>query len=96
MINSVQQDQTLKKIKEIIIRIASPNKIILFGSRARGEAKIDSDYDILIIKDNLGNERILTRKINYELFNEHIDQEVDVIATSTEKWNNNYNNIAYI
>ena len=70
--NYNQQDHTLDKIKDIIIRTVSPDKIILFGSRARGEAKSNSDYDILIIKDGLKNERILTRKINYELINEHI------------------------
>ena len=68
-----QQDQTLNKIKDIIVKTVSPNKVILFGSRARGEAKSDSDYDILVIKDNLTNERVLTRKINYELISEDID-----------------------
>ena len=91
-----QQDQTLNKIREIIIKTVSPNKIILFGSRARGEAKPESDYDILIIKDNLRNERIITRKINYELLNENIDTEIDLIATSTDKWNKNSDDISYI
>ena len=91
-----QQDQTLNKIKDIIVKTVSPNKVILFGSRARGEAKSDSDYDILVIKDNLTNERVLTRKINYELISEDIDTEIDVIATSTEKWNKNSNDISYI
>lgn len=91
-----QQDKTLNKIKDIIVRTVSPNKIILFGSRARDEVKSNSDYDILIIKDNLRNERILTRKVNYELLNEHIVTEVDLIATSTEKWNKNIDDISYI
>jgi len=90
------QDLTLNKIKNIIVKTVSPNKIILFGSRARGEAKSNSDYDILVIKDNLLNERVLTRKINYELLNENIDTEIDVIATSTEKWNKNSSDISYI
>ncbi len=37
---------------EIVRRIraeAEPEKIILFGSQARGEATTDSDYDIFII-----------------------------------------------
>ena len=91
-----QQDQTLNQIKDIIVKTVSPNKVILFGSRARGEAKSDSDYDILVIKDNLQNERVLTRKINYELLSENIDIEIDVIATSTEKWNKNSEDISYI
>lgn len=89
-------DQTLDKITEIIIRTVSPDQIILFGSRARGESRPDSDYDILVIKKNIENERIITRQINYELFNQNINSEVDVIATSTEKWLKNSKNISYI
>lgn len=89
-------DRILARIIEIIIKSASPDKIILFGSRARGEISENSDYDILIIKDGISNERIVTRKINYELLNEHIEYEVDVIATTSEKWKENINNIGYI
>lgn len=39
-------------VREIVQRIAQtirPEKIILFGSRARGEARPDSDIDLLVI-----------------------------------------------
>ena len=42
------------KLDEIVRRIVDavhPTKIYLFGSRARGEAEEDSDYDFLIIYD---------------------------------------------
>ncbi|MCD4819991.1 MAG: nucleotidyltransferase domain-containing protein [Candidatus Cloacimonetes bacterium] len=91
-----QDDKILDKIKRIIIDTVSPEKIILFGSRARGEITKNSDYDILIIKDNIKNERTLTKKINYELLNEHFMQEIDLIAATTEKWKRNINNIGYI
>ena len=32
--------------------VSDPEKIILFGSRARGTAHADSDFDILIIQDS--------------------------------------------
>lgn len=35
---------------DIIVREADPEAIILFGSRARGEAGADSDVDLLIIE----------------------------------------------
>lgn len=41
-------------MEEIISRISEairPEKIILFGSRARGGARPDSDYDLLIVYD---------------------------------------------
>jgi predicted nucleotidyltransferase len=41
----------LREIVRRICREVRPQKIVLFGSRARGTARPDSDYDILIIQD---------------------------------------------
>jgi len=38
-------------IKQAIGRIDSDAKIILYGSRARGTERIDSDWDILVLTD---------------------------------------------
>lgn len=41
--------------EEVIRRIAAtlePQRIILFGSRARGNNRSDSDYDLLIVVDD--------------------------------------------
>lgn len=43
-------DTILQHIVNQIVRISDPDKIILFGSRATGKAKKDSDYDVLILK----------------------------------------------
>ena len=44
-------DTQLNKIITTIVDYIHPNKIILFGSRARGSALPDSDYDLAIIYD---------------------------------------------
>ncbi len=41
-------DDALKHITETIVQHFHPRRIILFGSRARGEAQPDSDYDVLV------------------------------------------------
>jgi uncharacterized protein len=41
-------DQMVRRIREA----AAPERIILFGSRARGTARADSDYDLLVIKES--------------------------------------------
>jgi uncharacterized protein len=41
----------INKITEIIIREYNPDKIILFGSRARGDNLPESDIDILVVSD---------------------------------------------
>ena len=51
----------LRQMVDIIVREADPEAIILFGSRARGEARADSDVDLLIIEREpfgLGRSRI--------------------------------------
>lgn len=40
---------TLEQIVETIATELKPEKIILFGSHARGEATPDSDYDLFVI-----------------------------------------------
>jgi len=39
------------RITDTIIREYQPDKIILFGSRARGGGRPDSDIDLLVISD---------------------------------------------
>ena len=41
-------DEVLKHITDTIVQRFHPRRIILFGSRARGQANPDSDYDVLI------------------------------------------------
>lgn len=46
---------TAALLNEVVERIRSagaPLKIVLFGSRARGEARSDSDLDLLIIEES--------------------------------------------
>ncbi|TWT45631.1 Nucleotidyltransferase domain protein [Phycisphaerae bacterium RAS1] len=41
----------LDEIVRRIVAAIDPDRIILFGSRARGTARADSDYDLLVVKD---------------------------------------------
>jgi predicted nucleotidyltransferase len=45
-------DDLVRDIVRRIVQAAQPDKIILFGSRARGDARPDSDIDILVIQDS--------------------------------------------
>jgi uncharacterized protein len=35
-----------------IVRLINPRRVILFGSRARGNAREDSDWDVMIVVDD--------------------------------------------
>ena len=41
-----QMNDSLEKAIKIIVKVAEPDKIILFGSHARGDDKPGSDYDL--------------------------------------------------
>ncbi|MBF0294077.1 MAG: nucleotidyltransferase domain-containing protein [Magnetococcales bacterium] len=40
----------LKEATRIIVEMADPEQVILFGSHARGEAQSDSDIDLLVVE----------------------------------------------
>ena len=44
--------ETFTEIVRRIRSVANPRKIVLFGSRARGEHRPDSDIDLLVIEDS--------------------------------------------
>jgi predicted nucleotidyltransferase len=44
------EQELIRAMVDIIVREANPEQIILFGSRARGDARPDSDVDLLIIE----------------------------------------------
>jgi len=48
----VIDDKVLNEIVRRLVEAVDPDRIILFGSRARGDARPDSDIDLLIIKDS--------------------------------------------
>lgn len=46
-------DATLAEMIRRILAVGEPQKIVLFGSRARGEAHADSDYDLLLVEPSV-------------------------------------------
>lgn len=52
---------TLDDVVGRIVEVAEPERIILFGSAARGEADPDSDIDLLVIKDGADALELMAR-----------------------------------
>ena len=65
-----------------VVDYFKPQRVILFGSRARGEATRDSDIDLLVIVDDDTPPEKLTWKAGYEAH--HSDRAADVFPMRAE------------
>jgi predicted nucleotidyltransferase len=86
-------------MKQIVAFITSkivPERIVLFGSYARGDNREDSDIDILIIIRNLENERKITGALYKALLKENISIPIDFLAIDYDKYNKLKNETGYI
>jgi predicted nucleotidyltransferase len=48
--SNLDEEDLLLQMVNVIVKERSPEAIILFGSRARGDARADSDVDLLVIE----------------------------------------------
>ena len=69
-----------------IVPVARPEKIILFGSAARGEMGPNSDVDLLVIKGGKYQRRRVTTAIYPNLHGAPVAVDV-VVASHPRKWN---------
>ena len=86
----------IDKIVSIIVSSVEPEQIVLFGSYARGENKNTSDIDLLVLKRNLQNAKIITDDLYMSFFDNNIKIPVDLIVLDYDKYNNLKNEIGYI
>jgi predicted nucleotidyltransferase len=75
---------TLRHLVDILIHEVEPDRIILFGSRARGDNEERSDYDICVLKTGVAHRRKLAKQIYRLLYD--IDASVDVIVETPERF----------
>ena len=74
-------------IQEIVSRIVrrfKPDKIILFGSHARGEGGPDSDVDLLVVMPVQGSKRDKAIEIGVLLHDIRVSK--DIIVTTPEEF----------
>lgn len=77
-------DETiLADIIRRVVEAAGPDKIILFGSAARGEMGPDSDIDLLVVKAGKFNRLNLTTAIYRHLRGK--DAAVDIVVVTPEE-----------
>jgi len=81
------KSQIRRLIREYVNSVDSKAEVILYGSRARGDERADSDWDILILTDypvDLVTEEKFRDKL-YDLELE-IDEPLSVFIYSKNEW----------
>jgi predicted nucleotidyltransferase len=73
-----------------IVKKFDPEQVILFGSRARGDAGPDSDVDLLVVMDFEGAARDQAVAIHLALHGSRIPLDVIVTRPEDFAWRKNY------
>ena len=76
------RQDVLKRLTNALIEAVSPERIVLYGSGARGEMTADSDIDLLVVVEN-GKERELEERADASVRNERCSVQV-LITTEAE------------
>ena len=94
----VVTDEVIAEMVARIVQEVQPEQVYLFGSRARGEAREDSDVDLLVVeRDGFGQERSRLNETNriYRAISS-FRIPTDVLLYSTDefaKWRGSLNHV---
>jgi hypothetical protein len=74
--------EELREIQEQIVKLCAPEKILLFGSRAKGTATARSDIDLCVIASTTNKRALLT-----DLYcDTQSDTPIDFLLYTPEEW----------
>jgi len=84
----MNREELLEKIKQAVHEMEPDGEIILYGSRSRGDALSESDWDFLILVDGrIDDERV--DRIRHRLYEVEWDsgEVISSIIRSRKEWN---------
>lgn len=98
-LRDADEENLLRKMVDVIVRERSPEAIILFGSRAKGNAHVDSDVDLLVIeKEPFSPQRSRRKEVaRLQMALRELPLSKDILLYSREEfehWRNSLNHLA--
>ena len=90
--------EQLRGMVRVIVEAADPEQIILFGSRARGDARPDSDVDLIVVEAEPfgeGRSRVEeSQRLHDALGVQGVDKDILVYSLEdVEYWRDSLNNV---
>lgn len=94
----MDEEDLLRQIVDVIVRESSPEAIVLFGSRARGEARTDSDVDLLVVEKDpfspLRSRRKEVARLHIALRGLPLSKDIVLYSRDEfERWRNSLNHL---
>jgi predicted nucleotidyltransferase len=83
----VQRAELLERVKQVVREVEPQADIVLYGSRARGEAHAESDWDFLILLDGVVDDTGIDA-IRHRLYEIEwdCDEVLCTIVRSRQEW----------
>ena len=84
----MNREELLKQIGQTVREVEPNAEIILYGSRSRGDAVLESDWDLLVLVDGHVSDKRLDR-IRHRLYEVEWEsgEVISSIVRNREEWN---------
>lgn len=85
----MDRDTLLKQVKDAVLQIEPTAEVVLYGSRARGDSRAESDWDFLVLVDGpVDDDRVDGIRHRLYKIEWESDEILSAIVRSREQWNN--------
>ena len=83
--------EILSQIKEAVLAVDANAELILFGSRARGDYKEDSDWDVLMLSDSK-IDLTFKNEVTRRLFSVQLENGATItpVIVNRDNWNTKF------
>jgi predicted nucleotidyltransferase len=94
----LQEKDWKRKLREVIKRRYPDAKIILFGSRVRGDYLRDSDYDIIVVSSSFKGKHFTERSsgVLRLLWEEGLRKDFEVLCYTPEEFERKRKNLGIV